>query len=84
MAAFVASLTAKQREKLAMTSHEFDALTAWGPKRQPPHDWDGVTPYLLLEGRMQVRGWELRAYQFSDGTRLLNNEDLLRVVWSER
>ncbi len=67
-----------------MTVAEFDRLTAWGHERWPPFDWDEVTPYMLHEGVMCVHGRVFRAYLFSDGTRLLNHEDLADAAYAER
>ncbi|QEL14172.1 hypothetical protein [Limnoglobus roseus] len=67
-----------------MTPEEFDAFAIWAPALRPPRDWDGVTPYLLRVGWVHLRGQELRAYQISDGTRILNIEDVTKVSQAVR
>ncbi|QEL15612.1 response regulator [Limnoglobus roseus] len=67
-----------------MTAAEFDRLTTWSPERWAPFDWDGRTPYLLRDGVMDVRGFAVRAYLFSDRTRLVNVADLEAARWWER
>ncbi|QEL14320.1 hypothetical protein [Limnoglobus roseus] len=63
-----------------MTAAEFDAVTIWSLVLRPPRGWDGKTAYLLRDGVIHCNGEAVRAYQFSDGTRLVNNEDLARAM----
>lgn len=63
-----------------MTTHDLDHITEWSPDRWPPPDWDGLFPYLLRDGVTTLYGCPIRAYLFSDGTRLFNTEDVTDLL----
>lgn len=43
----------------------------------PPHP-DSTVPYVTHEGVFELAGHSMRAYQLSDGSRILDGEDLER------
>lgn len=64
--------------------HEIDRLTVWLPTRPPPADWDEKTAYLLRFGVLNLHGHLIRVYQWSDGQRFANLDDVEEGFFHER
>lgn len=63
---------------------ELDRFTAWLPTRPPPPDWDERAAYLLRFGLLNLHGYQIRVYQWSDGQTLANLDDVEEGFYHER